>query len=395
IIHKNGVNMKNSKLFVFGMLLLGMMFLGFQCASTELTSAKLYIQQKNWDKAVETLNTEVSKNPKSDEGYYLLGTVYSELENVDKMIEAFDNSLAISNKFAKQIEEYRAYQWGNNYNKGVNLYQRGNKTTDEDSSKMYYDMSIEAYKKAIVLEPDSSDTYRSLAFVYLTTGRNEESIMPLQKIIELEQAEEGYQYLGDLYRALGDNLMNDFKFEKNPADSIKAMEYYEKAIVTLEEGLTKYPENSDMLNAKFNAYIGAGRMAEASSSAKALVEKEPDNKFHHYNYAYVLLKMGEYQEAETHFSKAIEIDPEYDNAIYNLGVTYVTWGTAMNKEAEAKGILSEDYKQKYQASLPYLEKVVEKDSTNIALWELLGKVYSVLGMQDDAANAFKKADELR
>ena len=29
------------------------------------------------------------------------------------------------------------------------------------------------------------------------------------------------------------------------------------------------------------------------------------------------------------------------------------------------------------------------------MWELLGKVYTVLGMQDDAANAFKKADELR
>jgi tetratricopeptide (TPR) repeat protein len=387
--------MKNSKLIVFGMLLLGMMFLGFQCASTELTSAKLYIQQKNWDKAIETLNAEVAKNPKSDEGYYLLGTVYSELENVDKMIEAFNNSLSISNKYEKQIEEYKAYQWGNNFNRGVNLYQRGNKTTDEDSSKMYFDMAIDAYKKAIMLEPDSSDTYRSLAFVYLTTGRNEESIEPLKKIIELEQAEEGYQYLGELYYALGTNHMNDFKFDKNPQDSIKAMDYFDKSIETVEEGLTRYPENSDLLNTKFNAYIAVGRMEEASNSAKALVEKEPENKFHHYNYAYVLLKMGEYQEAETHFLKAIEIDPEYDNAIYNLGVTYVTWGTAMNKEAEAKGVMSEEYKQKYQASLKYLEKVVQKDPSNIAVWELLGKVYSVLGMTDDANNAFKKADELR
>lgn len=67
----------------------------------------------------------------------------------------------------------------------------------------------------------------------------------------------------------------------------------------------------------------------------------------------------------------------------------------MNKEAEKQGVISEDYKQKYEAALPYLEKVVEKDPTNVAIWELLGKVYSVLGMNDDAANAFKKADELR
>lgn len=395
IIHKNGVSMKNSKLFVWGMLFIGVMFLGLQCSSTELTSAKLYIQQKNWDKAIETLNAEVTKNPKSDEGYFLLGTVYSELDDVDKMMDAFDKSLAISNKYKKNIEDYKAFQWANSFNRGVSLFQRGNRTADEDSSRMYYDMAIESYKKAISLEPDSGETYRNLAFVYLTLGKTEESVEPLQKLVEIEQVEEGYQYLGEVYYTLGLNLMNNYKLEKNVQDSIKAMDYYNKSIITVTEGLSKYPENSELLNTKFSAYIGAGRMSEALSSAKELVEKEPDNKYNHYNYAYVLLKMNKYQEAETQFLEALKIDPNYDNAIYNLGVTYVTWGTAMNKEAEAQGILSEDYKKKYEASLPYLERVVETDPNNIAVWELLGKVYSVLGMTDDANNAFKKADELR
>ena len=109
----------------------------------------------------------------------------------------------------------------------------------------------------------------------------------------------------------------------------------------------------------------------------------------------LLLNAEKYQEAETQLLKAIEIDPHYENAIYNLGVTYVKWGTAMKKEAEAQGVISEDYKKKYEMAIPHLENVVEKDPTNVQIWELLGKVYSVLGMQDDAANAFKKADELR
>jgi len=387
--------MKNSKLILLGMLLMGIMFLGFQCASTELTSAKLYIQQKNWDKAIETLNTEVTKNPKSDEGYFLLGTVYSEQDNVDKMIESFDKSLAISNKFEKNIGEYKAFQWANNFNRGVSLFQRGNKVTDEDSSKMYFDMAIDAYNKAIRLEPDSAETYRNLAFVYLTTGKTEESVEPLKKLVEIEQAEEGYQYLGEVYYTLGANLMNDFKFNSNPQDSIKAMDYYDKSIVTLEEGLKKYPVNSEMQVARTSAYIGAGRIAEAIIASKILVENEPDNKIYHYNYGVLLLNSEKYAEAETQLLEALKIDPEYENAIYNLGVTYVKWGTAMNKEAEQQGIISEDYKKKYEAALPYLEKVVEKDQTNVTIWELLGKVYSVLGMTDDANNAFKKADELR
>lgn len=387
--------MKNSKFIVLGVLTMGLMFLGFQCSSTELTSAKLYIQQKNWDKALETLNSEVTKNPQSDEGYFLMGTVYSELDNVDKMVESFDKSLAISNKFQKNINEYKGYQWANNFNRGVNLFQRGNKTSDADSSKMYFNMAIDAYNKAITLEPDSAETYRNLAFVYLTTGQTTESIAPLKKLVELEQAEEGYQYLGEVYYTLGLNKMSDFKMDKNVQDSVKAMEYYNSSIAVLEEGTAKFPENAEMIGTKFSAYIGANKMQNALTSAEDLVEKDPTNKFNRYNYGVVLLNTDKYPEAETQLLEAIKLDPEYDNAIYNLGVTYVKWGTAMNKEAEQKGVMSDDYKKKYEAALPYLEKVVEKDQSNVAIWELLGKVYSVLGMNDDANNAFKKADELR
>lgn len=387
--------MKNSKLIVAGLLLLGLVFAGFQCSSTELTSAKLYIQQKNWDKALEVLKEEVQKNPKSDEGYYLMGTVYSELDKTDEMIDAFDKSLAISNKFADKIHDFKAYQWANNYNRGVSLFQRGNKTTDKDSSKILYDMAIDAYKMAIKLEPDTAETYRNLAFVYLTVGKTEEAVDPLQKLIDLKQAEEGYQYLGEVYYTLGANKMVDFKNDGNKEDSIKAVEYYNKGIAVLEEGLMKYPENTEMLGYKTQAYIGASRLDEALSSAKAQVEKQPDNAVYHYNYGVLLLNVEDYEQAEQQLLKAIDIDPNYENAIYNLGVTYVKWGTAMNKEAEAKGQISEDYKQKYQKALPYLEKVVEKDSKNAQIWELLGKVYGVLGMTDDANNAFNKADELR
>jgi tetratricopeptide (TPR) repeat protein len=387
--------MKNSKLLVAVLLLLGLNFAGFQCSSTELTSAKLYIQQKNWDKALEVLQQEVQKNPKSDEGYYLLGTVYSELDKTDDMIKAFDQSLAISNKFADKIHEFKAYQWANNYNRGVSLFQRGNKTTDKDSSKMFFDMAIDAYKMAIKLEPDTAETYRNLAFVYLTVGKTEEAVEPLQKLIDLDQAEEGYQYLGEVYYTLGANKMVDFRNDGNKEDSVKAIDYYNKGISVLEEGLKKFPENTEMLGYKTQAYIGANRIDEALNSAKAQVEKQPDNAVYHYNYGVLLLNVENYEQAEQQLLKAVEIDPNYENAIYNLGVTYVKWGTAMNKEAEAKGQISEDYKQKYQKALPYLEKVVEKDPKNAQIWELLGKVYSVLGMTDDANNAFKKADELR
>lgn len=387
--------MKSSKFFLMIALLFGITLMGFQCSSTELTSARLYIQQKNFDKALEVLQDEVKQNPKSDEGYYLLGYVFGEKGEMEKMIESFDQSIAISNKFSKEITESRAYHWANSFNKGVNLFQRGNKTVDEDSSKMYYDMSVNEYQNAIMLQPDSAETYRSLAFVYLTMGNNEASIEPLQKLVELEKSEDGYQYLGEVYYTLASNKMIDFKNDGNLQDSTEAVEMYNKAIDVLEEGKKMYPENTDMLVALSNSYIGANKIDVAMDAFKEGVEKEPDNKFYRYNYGVLLLGAELYEDAESQFLKAIELDSEYENAIYNIAVTYVKWGTDINKKAEEEGVISEDYKKKYELALPYLEKVVEIDQENIQIWELLGKVYSVLGMQEDATNAFNKADELR
>jgi len=395
INNENGVRMKNTNLFIAGMLLVVIIFSGFQCSSTELTSAKLYYDQKNYDKAIEMLQADVKKNPKSDEGYYWLGIVYEAKGVLDSMLMAFNSSLEISDKFKKEIDYQRAFEWQESYNRGIKLFNRGRNTTDADSSIMYQDLAIKEYKNAIMLEPDTADTYKNLAFAYLVTQRNEEAIEPLQKIIDLEQSEDGYAYLGQVYYSLGANLMNEYQNNNSSADSVKGMDYLNKSISTLQEGIKIYPENSDMLVTLTSAYIASDKIDIALGSAEKLVEKDPMNKTYRYNYGVLLMSSEQYPEAETQLKKAIDIDPDYENAIYNLGVTYVKWGTQINKEAEKQGLISEDYKKKYEAALPYLEKVVEKDPTNVAIWELLGKVYSVLGMNDDANNAFKKADELR
>ena len=380
--------MKQSKLFVIAFLMLSMIFVGYQCGSTEITSAKLYIQQKNWDKAIEVLQKDISKNPKSDEGYYLLGYVYGEQGNFEGLVENYDKSLAISQNFIKDISASRKYFWAQAFNRGVSLYQKGVKSTDEDSAKVYYDKSIADFKSALKIEPDSGDTYKNLAFVYLSKGDNTAAIEPLQKLVEREKALDGYKYLGEIYYVNGTNLNTAGKTEEAKVE-------FNKSIEVLEEGLKNYPDNPEMLVTLSTAYIGADRGTEAIDKYKKLVEAKPDEKNIRYNYGVLLLGAENFAEAETQFLKAIEIDPAYDNAIYNLGVTYLKWGTYLNKKADEEGKVSDEYKAKYQAALPYLEKAVQMEDANSQTWELLGRVYSVLGMQDDATNAFKKADEMR
>lgn len=437
-----------------------LMFNGFQCSSTELTSAKLYIQQKNMDKALESLEKEVAKNPKSDEGFYLMGYIHGEKENFDKLLDAYNSSLSISKKFEKDIDNSKKYHWANLFNKGVGFFSRATNTADTDSATLFFDKSIFAFKNAIKLEPDSASTYQNLAYVYLNAGRDFEAIEPLKKMIELagwlisknvinmssstlrnEYGDpddiitsvyknkdhrtyvyrklnawiylqddkvvgftsinkgvgpvDAFKLLGQVYYSLGQKSWVAYEENKDTKDSLQALNYYNQAIKVLEDGRSFYPSNSDILLFLSNAYISANKIDVAIGAFKAGVEQEPENKYYRYNYGVLLLGANEFEKAAEQFTKAIEIDPEYQNAIYNLAVTYVKWGAKLAKDAEAEGKESEEAKVKYQKALPHLETYVGKKSDDAAVWELLGRVYSILGMLDDAQNAFNKADALR
>lgn len=387
--------MQKSKILLTVALLAGMIFSGFQCSSTELTSARLYIQQKNFDKAIEVLKKDVENNPKSDEGWFLLGHTYGEIGDIKNMIIGYDKSLAISNKYETQIIDSKNFYWANNFNSGVNLFKRGNNTADEDSSKIYYDKSIIAFETAAMIQPDSADAYKNMAFVYMSSGRNELAIEPLQELVNRKKELDGYRFLGEIYYTIGANKSLEYGITGDAIDSIEAAEYFDKAIFVLEEGVAVYPNDGELTRILNASYIGTGRISEALESSKILVEAEPDNEVFRYNYGVLLLQTDDYPGAEEQFLKALEIKPDYDNAAYNLGLTYVKWGTQLKTQEEETEVYTDEDIEKYRQALPYLELIVETDSENAEIWELLGKVYSILSMQEEAMDAFNKADQLR
>jgi len=388
--------MNRSKLLISALLFIGLAVTGFQCASTELTSAKLYIQQKNYPKALESLKREVAKNPQSDEGYYLLGLVSGESGDYATLVDSYSKSLAISSQFAKDIDQSKKYFWANLFNQGVGYFQKGNAATDKDSMKVLYDKSIFAFKTATELEPDSVDTFKNLAFVYLSAQNYDSAVAPLQVLVDKSHSLDGYKYLGEIYYNKGQKFKTDYTNSHNEQDSLAMMDNFNKAINVLLEGRKYYPNNGDLLLYLSNSYIAAHKIDVAIDAFKAGVEQDPNNKYYRYNYGVLLLGNKDYQDAEVEFKKAVEIDSNYQNAIYNLAVTYVKWASDVQKELDAKNDTSTaPFKEKYVKALPYLEKVVSMKDNDPNMWELLAKVYATLGYEKEATDAMNKADQLR
>jgi tetratricopeptide (TPR) repeat protein len=369
-------------------------FVAFQCSSTELTSARLYIQQKNYPKAIEVLEQEIAKNPKSAEGYYLLGYVYGEEGEIEKMIENFNKSVNAGKEFEANISDSRKYHWQDQFNRGVALFNRATKATSEDTSKMFFDRSINSFENAILCQPDSVDTYKNLVFAYLNVDMEEEAITPLKKIIEMSHSPDSYAMLGEIYYNRGIENMNNYIETKNAEDSLKAIEWYNTTIDLLEDGRTHHPEDSDMLMILSNAYVNADRLDEAMASFENGVEKDPENKLYRYNYGVLLLGANQFEKASAQFQAAVDLDPEYTNALYNLGVTYVKWGTEMREDHLEDDNYTE-YQEKFKLALDPLKTYLEFEPDDSKVWELLGKIYANLGMSEESKEAFDKADMYR
>ncbi len=384
---------------LFSYLLLSAMvfgFMAFSCSSKEITSAKLYIQQKRYDKALGALQDELKKNPNSDEGYKLLGDVYGFKGEYDKMVEAYDKSLSISNRFEKDIALAKTAKWADNFNKGAAYYNRASKQNSPDSAKIFYEKAIKAFDNAITCQPDSARSYEYKAYAYFNMGEMEKAIEPLKKVLEKEPTKEIYVRLGEIILHEGQNSMNKFYETNDKQDSIKAMNYYKDAVKVLEEGKSKYPNDPNILNDLSAAYVSAKMMDVAMKSFAEAVEKQPDNKDYHYNYGVLLLGAKKYEEAVKQFEEALRIDPNYENALYNIGVAYIKWGMAIRDEAVNSG--NEDdlsYQEKFKKALPYIEKYLELKPDDAAIWDALGKIYANLGETEKSKEAFKKADQYR
>jgi tetratricopeptide (TPR) repeat protein len=382
---------------IISLVIIGITFslTAFQCTSTDLTSARLYISQDNLEKAKEALLREVQANPKSDEGFYLLGFIAGKEGDIENMLSNFDKSLAISDKWKSDITLARKSYWADSFNKGVAYFNKATNAGTEDSTAMFYDKAVEAFQLGVLCEPDSIPTYKNLAFALINVQKQEEAIVPLKKIIELEPTTDTYTMLGDIYVNQGDVLMNNFKSNKMANDSINAVAKYSSAIELLENGKKEFPEDSQILLMLSNAYIKADKMDVAMDAFKLGVVKEPTNQYYKYNYGVLLLQNKDFENAAAQFKGAVDLDPDYTNAVYNLAVTYVRWGTQEREQAEVDGIESETYKEKFKLALPHLEGYLEKNPEDAVVWELLGKVYGNLGNNEKSMEAFDKADNLR
>jgi tetratricopeptide (TPR) repeat protein len=371
----------------------------FQCGSAETTSAKLAIEQKQYDKAEESLLKGLAKNDKDEESWFLLGQVRYELKKYPEMNEAFGRALAISVEHKDQISQYRRDVWGKQFNAGVDAYNAG----ANDPAK--YKEAAQHLEMAISMLPDSVTTYRALALAQYAAKDYDKAIATLESALaKSPNYTEAQRLSGQIHYAVADQ----YKASKKEAEAVAS---YAKAADMFEKVYYAHPNDPDNITLLIDALTQSNQDEKVLSLTQDCIKKNPNNRVCRFAYGVYLLQQNKYPDAIENLEKARELGPDstdqiQQDATYNLGVGYLNWGVAMKAEAdkkaeaESKGKKGSDvkanvaYKEKFKAALPYLEEsaLVRKDDAN--LWQRMGQVYAVLNMVEKSKNAFDQYDRL-
>ena len=204
-----------------------------------------------------------------------------------------------------------------------------------------------------------------------------------------EEALKCFQTLADNGTANIDTyktLIYMYRTEKEDMDMV---------ISTINSALKKFPESKDFVQEKITTLIIMDRTDEAKAELEAAVAKDPTNPQYYYFLGYLYDKKNEFDPAVENYEKAVELNPEYYEANYNLGVMH--YNKARSIISELNNLPLSEYRTQeaayveraqaiFKVALPYFEKAAEiKPNEDIQLLETLEGVYLQLKMPDKAA----------
>jgi len=331
--------------------------------NSKRTSAHNYLNYGELDNAMEAIEPTITHEKTKDDAktWFFRGKIYQAIYETkeDKYKSLHANPLKVAvESFMKALEldeknyhtdmvlQYLDVEGKQFINEGITRYNAKD-----------YAGALEAFETTLAITNiEQIKRLDSLAIYYAgacaeQTGDLAKAEKYYRQAIDIDyKAEQAYVRMERMYAAAGDQ---------------------EKSIAVLKEGRKAFPANQTMITDEVNVYLTQDKHAEAVTALEAAIKGEPNNASLHFAYGFVNDRLAAKEieanpdgneaydtyiaKAEESYGKAVELDGENFDAVYNLGALYFNQAVKMQEAAN----LIDDTK-KYEAAKAEADKVFEK-----------------------------------
>ena len=360
---------------------------------TDRTNAYMYNKNGQFEKAAESIEKCVNHEaflgmkPKDQAQAWLYrGTIYLNIHQdaalaakypdcLEKAYVSLQNCIKADADYAKdnatEIYPRIAHIAVNYFQDGVNNFNNKVYPTAATSFRKAYEISLSG------AAADTSALVNA-ALAYQRAEMYEEALANYKDLQNL-----GYNQV-DLY--------------KNLAACYLSLNDNERALEMIQSGMDKFPGDAGLVLEKVNFFLKEGRGEEALADLQRLHDMDPNNPS-------ILFVLGtifgddthpiyDAEKAANYYKSAIQLNPEYYDAIYNLGVLYIGMANKLNAESnEITGFskaeldqvdaLREAAKEKMRLALPYMKQVYEAQPSD-DVKHVLKTIYVQLNMLQEA-----------
>jgi len=263
--------------------------------------ASIYLEQGKLDPALRDLNIAINLKPDDSDLYVILADIYFIMGNKENSISSLEKSISLDSDNELPL---------------VKLSELYLLTGEYQKAQLYAD-------RALLINLNIAEPYYFKAMAMLEMGDTTNSIINLKIASNIDtQNFAANMQLGIIYYTINDSISE----------------------VYLKKAIANQPDNSSALYYLGMLYQDNNKFDKALNVYTDLINNTNSKKRAYYNSAYIyLVELNDYERAEEMFLEAIAIDPNFVEAVYNLGRTY---------EAQSNYNMARQYYEKALIILP-------------------------------------------
>jgi len=367
-----------------------LMVAGVYAQNSAVNKASKYKEEGELMMAKEQIDLATAHEKTIDKAktWYTKGEVYEAIalsedaQYQDMKDEALNEALEAYKK-AKAMDEGGTYDgmsdikidnmWGTMINQGAEAYNQ------ED-----FETAMTYFEKSSLMKPADTIGYYYAGIAAQQGEMYDRALENYYKLLDLDYHNQDI-YSSIIYLERSQNNDN------------------EKALEVIGMARENFPDDEALMKEEINLLIITEQTDVAKEKLEKAIAAEPDNANLYYNLAFISEQTGDDEAAVANYKKAIEADPNYFDATFNLAVNHYNKAAEILKEAnemdlrtyqkEGKNI-EEKAQIEFKNALPYLEQAHQIKPDDRVVIETMQTVYVQLDMNDKAEALNSKLEAL-